>query len=218
MKLIILAAGDSFELDGFNKLTIKHPKFNMSIIEIYRKVFKVDKIQVIVGFRAMNIMNDFPEFEYILNDKWQTTGSAYSLSLALDEHPSIVISSDFIFNPYQSEKLDSKEDNVAFIKKSESKRLSSLKCEIDDKKIVNVYRGKSKEIHHNELIGMFKISDPQILNDWKLLSMNNPSKYAGETLPFDNYSINYKILHSDTLYEINTPSDYINLLKKYKYE
>ena len=40
----------------------------MSIIEIYRKVFKVDKIQVIVGFRAMNIMNDFPEFEYILNE------------------------------------------------------------------------------------------------------------------------------------------------------
>ena len=58
MKLIILAAGDSFELDGFNKLTIKHPKYKMSIIEIYRKVFKVDKIQVIVGFRAMNIMNN----------------------------------------------------------------------------------------------------------------------------------------------------------------
>ena len=48
--------------------------------------------------------------------------------------------------------------------------------------------------------------------------MNNPLKFAGETLPFDNYNINYKILQSDTLYEINTPSDYINLLKKYKYE
>ena len=104
MKLIILAAGDSFELDGFNKLTIKHPKYKMSIIEIYRKVFKVDKIQVIVGFRAMNIMNDFPEFEYILNDKWQTTGG-HSLSLALDQHPSIVISSDFILNPNKVKKL-----------------------------------------------------------------------------------------------------------------
>ena len=75
MKLIILAAGDSYELDGFNKLTIKHPKYNMSIIDICKKIFNVNHIQLVVISRAMNIMNDYPDFDYILNNKWQTTGS-----------------------------------------------------------------------------------------------------------------------------------------------
>lgn len=216
MKLIILAAGDSYELDGFNKLTIKHPKYNMSIIDIYQKMFNVDHIQVVVGFRAMNIMNDYPDFDYILNNKWQTTGSAYSLSLALDKNPSYIISSDFILNPQLDNIFNSDKQDVVYVKKSESKRLTSLKCKVNNDIIENIYRGKSKNMNDYEILGIFKITDPDILYNWKIKSINNPTMYAGETLIMDNFNLSYEILDEDIITEINTPLDYINFLNRIK--
>ena len=216
MKLIILAAGDSYELDGFNKLTIKHPKYNMSIIDIYKKIFNVNHIQVVVGFRAMNIMNDYPDFDYILNNKWQTTGSAYSLSLALDKNPSYIISSDFILNPQLDNIFNSDKQDVVYVKKSESKRLTSLKCKVNNDIIENIYRGKSKNINDYEILGIFKITDPDILYNWKIKSINNPTMYAGETLIMDNFNLSYEILDKDIITEINTPLDYINFLNRIK--
>ena len=194
MKLIILAAGDSYELDGFNKLTIKHPKYNMSIIDIYQKIFNVKHIQVVVGFRAMNIMNDYPDFDYILNNKWQTTGSAYSLSLALDKNPSYIISSDFILNPQLDNIFNSDKQDIVYVKKSESKRLTSLKCKVNNDIIENIYRGKSKNMNDYEILGIFKITDPDILYNWKIKCINNPTMYAGETLIMDNFNLSYEIL------------------------
>ena len=216
MKLIILAAGDSYELDGFNKLTIKHPKYNMSIIDIYQKMFNVNHIQVVVGFRAMNIMNDYPDFDYILNNKWQTTGSAYSLSLALDKKPSYIISSDFILNPQLDNVFNSDKQDVVYVKKSESKRLTSLKCKVNNDIIENIYRGKSKNMNDYEILGIFKITDPDILYNWKIKCINNPTMYAGETLIMDNFNLSYEILDEDLITEINTPLDYINFLNKIK--
>ena len=216
MKLIILAAGDSYELDGFNKLTIKHPKYNMSIIDIYQKIFNVNHIQVVVGFRAMNIMNDYPDFDYILNNKWQTTGSAYSLSLALDKNPSYIISSDFILNPQLDNIFNSDKQDVVYVKKSESKRLTSLKCKVNNDIIENIYRGKSKNMNDYEILGIFKITDPDILYNWKIKSINNPTMYAGETLIMDNFNLSYEILDEDIITEINTPLDYINFLNRIK--
>ena len=216
MKLIILAAGDSYELDGFNKLTIKHPKYNMSIIDIYQKMFNVNHIQVVVGFRAMNIMNDYPDFDYILNNKWQTTGSAYSLSLALDKNPSYIISSDFILNPQLDNIFNSDKQDVVYVKKSESKRLTSLKCKVNNDIIENIYRGKSKNMNDYEILGIFKITDPDILYNWKIKSINNPTMYAGETLIMDNSNLSYEILDEDIITEINTPLDYINFLNRIK--
>tara|TARA_B100001059_G_C17823701_1_gene579986 strand:- start:292 stop:945 length:654 start_codon:yes stop_codon:yes gene_type:complete len=214
MKLIILAAGDSYELDGFNKLTIKHPKYNMSIIDIYKKIFNVNHIQVVVGFRAMNIMNDYPDFDYIINNKWQTTGSAYSLSLALDKNPSYIISSDFILNPQLDNIFNSDNQDVVYVKKSESKRLTSLKCKVNNDIIENIYRGKSKNMNDYEILGIFKITDPDILYNWKIKSINNPTMYAGETLIMDNFNLSYEIIDEDIITEINTPLDYINFLNR----
>ena len=39
MKLIVLAAGDSFELDGFNKLLINYPKYNKNYYDQYKMIF-----------------------------------------------------------------------------------------------------------------------------------------------------------------------------------
>ena len=214
MKLIILAAGDSFELDGFNKLMINHPKYNKSIIELYEEIFDVDKIEIVVGYRAIEIMNAHPKYNYIFNKKWQTTGSAYSLSLALTDEPCYVISSDFLIEKEFFKKVLFK-DNSCVIKYSESRRLTSLNSRIntDLSKVIEVYRGKSYN-NDPELLGIFKVSDKNLLRLWKRNSIMNPNLYAGETLPYDDiYTLS---IEDNVITEINTPEDYINFIKKNK--
>lgn len=213
MKLIILAAGDSFELDGFNKLMINHPKYKKSIIELYEDFFDVDSIEIVVGYKAIEIMNSYPNYKYIFNKKWQTTGSGYSLSLALTSEPCYVISSDFLIDVEKSKFLLER-DNYAVIKNSESRRLSSLNVKLDsnNSSIVDVYRGKSYK-NDPEILGVFKISDPNILRIWKKNGIENPNFYAGESLPFLNNKISVLTIGRDEITEINTPEDYINFLK-----
>ena len=214
MKLIVLAAGDSFELDGFNKLLINHPKYNKTILELYKNFFNVEKIEIVVGFKSLEIMNAYPNFDYIYNKKWQTTGSGYSLALALTTEPCYVISSDFLIDIEKAKDLLDK-DNFALIKKSESRRLSSLNVKLDDSSscITEVYRGKSYK-NDPEILGVFKISDPDILRLWKKNGFENPHNYAGESLPFQVHKISTLTIDNDIITEINTPEDYINFLKK----
>ena len=67
-----------------------------------------------------------------------------------------------------------------------------------------------------EILGIFKITDPDILYNWKIKCINNPTMYAGETLIMDNFNLSYEILDEDIITEINTPLDYINFLNKIK--
>ena len=214
MKLIVLAAGDSFELDGFNKLLIKHPKYKKTIIELYKKFFDVEKVEIVVGYKSLEIMNAYPNYDYIYNKKWQTTGSGYSLSLALTSEPCYVISSDFLIDIEKAKGLLEK-DNYALIKNSESRRLSSLnvKLDVSNSSIIEVYRGKSYN-NDPEILGIFKISDPDTLRVWKKNGIENPSSYAGESLPFQSNKISTLTIENDVITEINTPEDYINFLKK----
>ena len=73
MKLIILAAGDSFELNGFNKLLLKNPLTRETILDQYIRFFKPTSIKIVLGYKAIDIMNEFPNFDYIINvseDGW----------------------------------------------------------------------------------------------------------------------------------------------------
>ncbi|MDA9356683.1 hypothetical protein N8376_06070 [Flavobacteriaceae bacterium] len=214
MKLIVLAAGDSFELDGFNKLLIKHPKYKKTIIELYKNFFDVHKVEIVVGYKSLEIMNAYPNYDYIYNKKWQTTGSGYSLSLALTSEPCYVISSDFLIDIEKAKSL-LENDNYALIKNSESRRLSSLNVKLDtsNSSIIDVYRGKSYK-NDPEILGVFKISDPDILRLWKKNGIENPNSYAGETLPIQGNKISTLTIDNDIITEINTPEDYINFLKK----
>ena len=214
MKLIILAAGDSFELDGFNKLMINHPKYDKSIIELYEEFFDVDTIEIVVGYRAIEIMNAYPKYDYIFNKNWQTTGSAYSLSLALTDEPCYVISSDFLIDIEKAQKLLS-EENYAVIKKSESRRLTSLNAKIDSDilKVEEVYRGKAYN-NDPEMLGIFKISNLDVLRLWKRNCITNSNSYAGETLPYTDQDISAIYLDDKMITEINTPEDYINFIKR----
>ncbi len=91
MKIIVLDAGDAYELDGFNKLLIKNPKNKKTILEHYEEYFFNKKIEIVVGYKAIEVMNQYPNFDYIYNAKWHTTSSSYSLALALKKTPTIKI-------------------------------------------------------------------------------------------------------------------------------
>ena len=212
MKLIILAAGDAFELDGYSKLLINHPKENKNILELYSDIFDVKDIIIVVGFKAIEIMNKYPQFTYIYNKKWQTSGSSFSLSLALDDEPCYVVSSDILLDKKTIQSI-SQYENCALIKYSENKRPSSINASIKNNKINSIYSGLSQN-NDPELLGVYKISNSSLLKEWKRNCVINYELYAGENLPIiQNISIDtYKA--SDNVFEINTPEDYIHFLRK----
>ena len=216
MKLIVLAAGDSFALDGFNKLLIRHPKYDLSILEVYEKVFKVSRIQIVVGYKALDIMNRFPQYDYVYNKNWQTTGNAYSLSLAIEDEPCYIISSDFLLDMGIIDELDSGA-NYAAIREVENGNLNSLNVVQKEGYLTEVYKGKSKN-NDPELIGLFKISDSEMLREWKRRCILNPNAFAGECLPVNMCKIPTHKLSSQFIYEINVPEDYISFIEKIKGE
>ncbi len=213
MNLIILAAGDSFELDGYNKLLLKNPKTNKTILEEYIAFFEnIEKVTIVVGYKAIEVMNKYPEFNYIFNKKWQTTGSGYSLSLAIEEKPSIIIESDFFISENLKQSFNKLNEYVV-LKKSESKRVNSLKAKIDDGFISNVYSGKT-DSDDPEILGFYKVSDIETMRLWKKNGIMYPERYISQTFPFNFSKLTPVIVSKDDITEINTPLDYINFIQK----
>ncbi len=212
MRLIILAAGDSFELDGFSKLLIKNPQTGKSILQGYADIFEVTKITIVIGYRGMEVMHEHPEYEYIYNEKWQMTGSGYSLSLALNEEPCIVVESDFFIDDSLKNELNKKE-NYVVIKKSESRNLNSFNALVDDECVVGMYKGESKK-QDPILVSLFKESNAEVLRNWKKNGIESPHLYIGQTYPYDVNKIPYLVVDDKSIYEINTINDYISYVEK----
>ena len=57
------------------------------------------KITVVIGFGALQIMESYPDLNYVINDNWATTNNAMSLGLALNQinSPTYVVSGDMFF-------------------------------------------------------------------------------------------------------------------------
>tara|TARA_B100002052_G_C15811071_1_gene565904 strand:+ start:166 stop:825 length:660 start_codon:yes stop_codon:yes gene_type:complete len=212
MKLIVLAAGDSFAIDGFNKLMIREPKSRKTILELYQEIFDVSAIEIVVGYKALELMNTYPEFTYHYNKNWQTTGNAFSLSLALTEEPCYVISSDFILHHSVADYMQ-KNDNFVILREIENRNLATLNARVKNEFLDDVYRGRS-ENNDPELTGLFKITDPGILLEWKSKCLSNPDCLAGECLPFNDFKIPVNYIPSELIAEINVPEDYIRLIMK----
>ena len=94
MKVIILAAGQGLQLDGYNKLLIQDPLSGKSILDKYLEAFAGMEITVVLGYRSINVMHKYPSLKYIYNRDWAVWNNSYSLSLAITEEPTFVISGD----------------------------------------------------------------------------------------------------------------------------
>ena len=75
----------------------------------------------------MEIMNQYRDFNYIYNPKWNVTGNAYSLSMALTLEPCIVVSGDLFLSDRLCDEVRMHQ-NAAVVKSTENRNPSSLKA------------------------------------------------------------------------------------------
>ncbi len=215
MRVIVLAAGQGYQLDGFNKLLIKHPVDGKRIIDKYLEVFRGKDITFVVGYRAINVMHNYPHLDYVYNDSWGVTNNSYSLSLAIGNEPCYVVSGDLLFDSRLISELDSAAPNLVVTQMRNNRTLSAINVAVNKNEIINeTYQGKLKSENHPEAVGIFKISDPMLLAAWKRNCIEYGNLFVGQNIPFeagvDVVSYDASTYKID---EVNTVMDYMRLLK-----
>ena len=218
MRVIILAAGQAFQLDGFNKLLIKDPKDGRKIIDKYLEAFKGKNITVVLGYRAINMMHNYPNLHYVFNPDWAVTNNSFSLAHAIDDSPCFVLSCDLFIDPELIRMMDETHADCVLTENLSNRTLTTLNCSLSkNRKIVEIYQGPLKSNHDPAAIGIYKITNPEILKAWKRNCLEHSNLFVGQNLPFN---IDFPIYALDkgpySVDEVNTPLDYIRLIDKTK--
>lgn len=211
MRLIILAAGQGFKLDGFNKILLKDPVTKKTILDNYLEYFSDYDVTVVVGYRSITIMNEYPQLDFIYNKEWRLKGNSYSLALALTEEPCIVLPSDLFFDEDLAKLIKSAPDNSALVANTENRSMQALHCNIKDDIIAKIYSGNPKP-SDPELMGVFKIINKQILRKWRKNCLMNDNVFIGKNLPIKENDIFAVDKQDHLLYEINSPNEYIGFI------
>lgn len=214
-QVIILSAGRGSQADGMTKILIRHPKTGKTILDHAIEAFRGKRIIVVVGFRAIQIMEQHPELEYVINNDWAITNNAMSLGLSLNDSPTYVISGDMFLNRELVEELDRSNPNLALVEARENRTLTAVHCMLrSDQSIAETYQGRVRNHAHPEALGLFKVSDVKVLKTWKRICIDHGNLYAGLTLPYDIVPIQAVPRNNHLFEEINTPMDYQLLIRK----
>lgn len=215
MRAIILAAGQGNVLDGMIKCLIRHPVDDKSILEHALRAFDGMRVTVVVGYRAIEIIQSFPWLDYVVNDEWAVTNSAYSLGLALNDEPCFVASGDLIFGAGLVRAMLEAGPDLALTSPRENRGLTAINCVDDNGRISEAYMGPLRSAAHDELLGLYKISSPSLLRQWKKRSLRHGNLFNGQTLPTGESSpiIAMRIPPDEKLFEINTVADYLRLVE-----
>lgn len=213
-RAIILAAGRGHQLDGYTKVLIRHPETGRTILDHAIDALAGKQITVVVGFRAVQIMEQYPQLDYVVNYDWAMTNNAMSLGLALDDRPTYVVSGDVFFHRALIEKLDASPADLVLTEARENRTLSAIHCMLrEDGTVEETYQGPVRNTRHPEAISLFKISDRDLLARWKKMSVRHGNLFVGQTLPCDGAPISSIAVEDHPFVEINTPGDYLNLLE-----
>ena len=215
MRAIILAAGQGYKLDGFNKLLIVDPKDNKTLLDKYVDAFGEENLTVVLGFRAINVMHQYPNLNYIFNSDWNVTNNSYSLAIALQNEPCCILSGDLIVDPDLLEVLKEDNHNLVITRTREHRTSTALNTVTNTNGIVTeFYQGKLRSQNDRESMGVFKIIDAGILRKWRQNCFDNPHSFAAQNLPVgDEGSLFEMISDKYELFEIDTPLDFLNLIK-----
>ena len=214
-RAIILAAGRGHQVDSINKVLIQHPETGMTILDHAISAFEGKKITVVVGFKAIEIMQKYPQLDYVINHNWALSNNAMSLGLALNSEPSYIISGDIFIDDGLIKELDKCDTNLALTECRENRSLTAIHCVLkEDETIAEVYQGAIRDINHPEAIGLFKVSDPDLLKQWKHLCIKHGNLFVAQTLPCNGMSIRSIPLREHTFKEINTPDDYLRFIEE----
>jgi len=157
-QVIVLAAGKSSQLDGISKVLIRHPRNCRTILDHVIEAFAGCKITVVVGFRAIHIMQHYPELHYVHNPDWALTNNAGSLGLALAElgpKPCYVISGDIFLERALIERLNTAAPNMVLTSTREKRAQSAVHCVTDeDGRVLETYQGPVRSMAHPESVGL----------------------------------------------------------------
>lgn len=215
MRLIILAAGQGYKLDNFNKILIKDPVTGKTLLERYLQLFSQYEITIVLGYKAIEVMNQFPSnlfpINYIYNHEWKTTKNSSSLALALDDKPCVIISGDLFFDEKMVE-LISKGTDTIFVHKQQNKT-TDIRCKCDkNDRVTSIYWSKEYDNDY-ETLGIFKIMTPKILKEWKNNCIKNKDKFVAQNLPYTKFPFHIIDKKDIFFHEINTHQDYIRLME-----
>lgn len=216
MRLIILAAGQGFKLDGYNKILLTDPRTGEPLLTRYRSMFPDWDITVVVGFKAIRVMSAYPQLHYVYNDRWSMTGNSYSLSLALDERPSVVMSSDLFFDDELAGLVRDAPANAVFGMRSENKQPNTVRVATDGATVSQLYSGDPRDHAHPESLGIFKVSDPDLLLEWKRRCARECTVFAAHNLPVDRAPLAYVDKGDAFFHEVNSHFDYLALLERHR--
>lgn len=213
-RVIILAAGKSLQLDGISKALIRHPATGRTILEYAMDAFAGKRITVVVGFRAIRIMQTHPNLHYVHNPDWALTNNAMSLGLALNDEPAYVVSGDIFVAPELVQRLERGGPDLVLASDREKRSLSAIHCVLDEnQEVIETYQGPVRSMAHPEAVGIFKISSPDVLRAWRKRCMEHSNLFAGQLLPCDQAPIGIEKLGDELFFEINTPVDYLELIE-----
>lgn len=217
---IILAAGKSLQLDGISKALIRHPVTGRSILDHAIEAFAGCRVTVVVGFRAIHIMQHYPQLHYVHNPDWALTNNAGSLGLALAElgdEPCYVVSGDIFLERSLVQRLDTAAPDLALVSPRERRALSAVHCVTDaDGRVVETYQGPVRSMAHPESVGLFKLSSPALLRAWQRRCTQHANLFAGQLLPCDDAGtpiVAEALRAGERFDEINTPTDYLALIE-----
>lgn len=217
MRAIILAAGEGLSLDGFNKALIRHPHTRERVLDQYLRLLQGIDVTVVVGYRAIEILHRYPQLHYVYNTNWRLTGNAYSLGLALDERPCLVLSADFFLDAQVIERVLSAPPNAVLAAQRPHRTASALNLEVGAEDVItSAYQGALRSDRDPEAPGIFKVSSPALLRAWRKECLEHSNKFALQCLSLAGQG-EERVFAVDLgalpLHEINTPLDYLKLME-----
>lgn len=215
MRVIILAAGQGFLLDGMVKCLIKAPHDGRPLLERMVENFQPHDLTVVVGYRAVDVMQRYPELNYVYNPDWATTNNSYSLGLALTEDPTYVLSSDLVFDADLVSELDAAPDNLVLTARCENRNPTSINCALNGSQVREFYVGPLRSPADPEAMGVYKISDRHLLRQWKRNCLKHSNLFVGQNLPLaaELPAVHAHDVADHLFYEINSPADYLRALR-----
>ena len=217
-KALILAAGENFEPnDVMPKLLLKHPSSGKTILEKFEE-FYLGQTHYVIGFRALSILNEYPNINCTINDLWALSKSTYSLSLALscyaendilDIYPGDVIIEDQFFEKI----LENNSNKLIVISDREKRGKNSLNLELEGSKIISSYSGLIRSPNDPEAIGILRCSVKD-LKKWIMINQKLiKNLFVSELIPDEELSSFQMMSEEGFVYEINTAFDYHRLIK-----
>jgi choline kinase len=218
MRVIILAAGQAFLLDGMVKCLVRSPHDGRPLLAHAIEAFAGHRLTVVVGYRAVAVMEAYPDLDYVYNPDWATTNNSYSLGLALDDEPCYVMSGDLVFGPPLVRELDAAGPDLVLTERRENRIQSSVNCVVAHGTVRECYVGPLRDPADPEAVGLFKVSDPGRLRQWKRNCLRHGNLFVGQNLPVggEGPEVRAHDLGSHLFYEINHPTDYLRALRAHR--